>query len=329
MSHVTNEWVMSNIRMTQTKESCHTHEWVMSHTWMSRVTHMNGSCHTYEWVMSHLRMRHVTHMNGSCHTHEWCRLMRTAQHVFGNTYEHTLTKTVRAWRQQLQLHVSRDLLCTPAGADGMSYDSWVVSHIWMCHVTHTNEPWHTYEWVMSNVRMGHVTPMNESCHTYEGVTSHVWMSHVTHMHKYMMALNTRRCWWYVSQFMSHVTRMNESCQTYEWVMSHIWMSHVTYMSESRHIYVWIYDDSAHPQVLMVCLKIHELCPTYERVTSQFQGTSISSPLREWVRSHIWMSPVTLMNESRHRYEWVTSHIWVSHVIYMYEYMTTPHTRRYW
>ena len=31
---------------------------------------------------------------------------------------------------------------------------------------------------------------------------------------------------------------------------------------------------------------------------------------EWVTSHIWMSHVTHMNESRHTYEWVTSHIWM-------------------
>jgi len=29
-------------------ESCHIHEWVMSHTWMSHVTHMNESCHIHE-----------------------------------------------------------------------------------------------------------------------------------------------------------------------------------------------------------------------------------------------------------------------------------------
>jgi len=41
-------------------EECHTHEWVMSHLWMSHVTHMNESCHTYEWVMPH------TYMNEPC-----------------------------------------------------------------------------------------------------------------------------------------------------------------------------------------------------------------------------------------------------------------------
>ena len=39
--------------VTHMNESCHAHEWVMSHTWMSHVTHMNESCHTHEWVMSH------------------------------------------------------------------------------------------------------------------------------------------------------------------------------------------------------------------------------------------------------------------------------------
>jgi len=39
-------------------DSCHTHEWVMSHTWKSHVTHMNESCHTHEWVMSQLWRSH-------------------------------------------------------------------------------------------------------------------------------------------------------------------------------------------------------------------------------------------------------------------------------
>jgi len=35
-------------------ESCHTYESVMSHIWMSHVTHMDESCCTYGWVMSHI-----------------------------------------------------------------------------------------------------------------------------------------------------------------------------------------------------------------------------------------------------------------------------------
>ena len=33
--------------------SCHTHEWVMSHTWMNHVTHMDETWHTRGWVKSH------------------------------------------------------------------------------------------------------------------------------------------------------------------------------------------------------------------------------------------------------------------------------------
>ena len=82
--------------------SCHTHEWVMSHIWMSHVTHTNTSCHTdrfpriaggmrsggnrahathtnelchaYEWVMSPTWLCYITHMNESCHTHSCPRI---------------------------------------------------------------------------------------------------------------------------------------------------------------------------------------------------------------------------------------------------------------
>jgi len=75
----------------------HVNEWclafncVISHMWMSQVTHVNAiimmtltglgwimshmwmSCVTYEWVMSHIYMIHVTRMNESCHTYKWVR----------------------------------------------------------------------------------------------------------------------------------------------------------------------------------------------------------------------------------------------------------------
>jgi len=41
----------------------------MSHTW-TRTPTWDMPCHVYEWVMSHIWMSHVTHMNESCHTHE-------------------------------------------------------------------------------------------------------------------------------------------------------------------------------------------------------------------------------------------------------------------
>jgi len=73
-------------------------ERVMSHIWMSHVTHMNKSYRTYEWVMSHIQMSHVAHVNGSCHTYQ-CVMSRTWM-------SHTC--------------------------------EWVLSHVWMSHVTHIN-----------------------------------------------------------------------------------------------------------------------------------------------------------------------------------------------
>jgi len=73
----------------------------------------------------------------------------------------------------------------------------------MSHVTHLNEPCHTYKWAPSQIWTSHVMDMNathvnmtEFCHTYEcgGPMSHIWMRasafmlhiwmrgpHVTHM----------------------------------------------------------------------------------------------------------------------------------------------------
>jgi len=43
---------LSNHRTHSSFGNEHTDEWVMSHRWMSHVTHMNESCHTHERVMS-------------------------------------------------------------------------------------------------------------------------------------------------------------------------------------------------------------------------------------------------------------------------------------
>ena len=216
-------------------ESCHTCEWVMSHIWMSHVTHMNESCHTYEWVMSHVWISHVTHMNESCHTVQIGSQTPSDGYKSRHTYE------------------------------------WVMWHVWMSHVTHMNksqhmrtrvlsqhkasthavqtgsttlsdwyESCHTYGWIMSHIWMSHVTPMNESCHTYEWVMSHLLMSHVTRMnescslisfmcvarliHIIHMCGTTRDSWLKCACGMSH------SCGT-----AH---SHHSHVCDMTHSYVW-------------------------------------------------------------------------------------------
>jgi len=71
------------------------------------------------------------------------------------------------------------------------------------------ESCHTNEWVMSHIWMRHVTHMNESCRTYEWVVSHIWMSHGPIAIAQRQSL--KRVW------KSHVTRMNESWHIREWV----------------------------------------------------------------------------------------------------------------
>jgi len=146
-----------------------------------------------------------------------------------HTYAH------QALRRELGLILS--VLCRLLLSCRWSIWEWVMSHIWMSHVT--------CEWVMSHrnkscdMWMSHVTHRWQ-CYvrcccladdSWGWVTSHMWMSHVSHMnesrHTYEWVMSHIVMLW-----MSHVTHVNESCHTCEWVMSHIWMSPVSQMNKS-------------------------------------------------------------------------------------------------
>ena len=79
MSHVTHmsdsyhirTWHVTHMRhVTHMSKSCHAHECVMSHTWVSHIAHTNTSCPTYAWVTSHIRMTCRIRTRHSCHTFE-------------------------------------------------------------------------------------------------------------------------------------------------------------------------------------------------------------------------------------------------------------------
>jgi len=63
-------WLFTCVTWVLVRLGHHTCEGVMSHMWMSHVTHVNESCHTCEWDLSHMWMNHITHVNESCHTCE-------------------------------------------------------------------------------------------------------------------------------------------------------------------------------------------------------------------------------------------------------------------
>jgi len=169
---------------------------------MSHVSRLNTSCDAYEWVMPNL--------NESCHTNE-----RFMSHT-SRAAELTQVPVVES------CHTYEDSCHT--------YD-WVMSHIWMSHVTRVNGACHTHLELRTSW-ISHVTNMTESCHTYEWVTLHVWMSHVTHIQSCRTHASPSR--WVLSYIWRiHVTHMNESGHTYAWVMSHVWMSHVTHIQSCR------------------------------------------------------------------------------------------------
>jgi len=121
--------------MLYVNDSCNTYEWVVSHTCMSHVTHMNGPCHTYssyEWVTSHTWTSHVAHTNESRHT--WM-CPWDLQPNFG-------------WRSPGEIRV----VALPVA----------MSHTWMIHVIHMNASLLLSMSLFTFVPLRHY-PKNASC----------------------------------------------------------------------------------------------------------------------------------------------------------------------
>jgi len=145
-------WVMSHIstsHVTHIHESCHTYQRVMSHSSssavtcleraMSHVTHIDESCHTYGRVMSRIWMSHVTHMDESCHAYGWVMSHIWMSHCkYVNDVANK--KSLKCINCRVQCHVVNK----------------------MSHVTHIHRSCHTYSWVMSRIWISHVTHVNES-----------------------------------------------------------------------------------------------------------------------------------------------------------------------
>ena len=129
------------------------------------------------------------------------------------------------------------------GTHTLTHDAheWVTSHIWMSHVTHMNESWHTYEWVMSHIWMRHRTHMNESWHTWHShvETRSTWCACV--LQCFALCCSVLHC---VAVYCSVLQNVAVCCThpkpytlrhvAHEWVMAHIWMSHGTHVTPACH-----------------------------------------------------------------------------------------------
>jgi len=153
---------------------CRTYKGFMSHIWMSHVTiwitpqfalqcqsrwasalcspsknakHMNGLCRTYKGFMSHIWMSHVTYLN---HT-SICFAMPKSM-SFSSLFT---IKKLAGFKSPCTTLLS----CTTC-------HEWVMSHVWMSHVTNMNQPHvppacrvpsaisesrREYKWVMAHI----------------------------------------------------------------------------------------------------------------------------------------------------------------------------------
>jgi len=119
---------------------CHVYGWVMSHTSMRRVIHMDGYCHIPQCVWMSL----VTYINESCHTFDPSMSHTSMHHVINNKW----------W-----CHIH----------------PWIMSHIWLCTWTRRLTCFNEYDRVMSRTSMIH---MNGSCHIHQWRTLHTELRHV-------------------------------------------------------------------------------------------------------------------------------------------------------
>jgi len=88
-----------------------------------------------------------------------------------------------------------------------------MSHVWMNHVTHTNESW-MRAWVIPNIRM-----------------SYIWMSHMWHHSSFITweCVKSHICAWDMAHICrSHATCIKQGCRTFGWV-THVdeWYHRVT------------------------------------------------------------------------------------------------------
>jgi len=197
--------------------------WFMSHIWPHLFIYFQWTCHGIPQPVVR-EMIYVTHMTSFIH-------------VYPRTCHGIPQPVVRV-------------------------DQGLVAHIWMSHVTHMIESWHTNKWGMAHTwtchgilqpvvrEISHGTRMTSFIHmahiykwtyhgipqplvkTDQGVVVQIWMSHVTHMTSCIHTAHTYK--WTYHGIPQPVVKTDQG------LVAHIWMSYVTHMNESCHTYDLIY-----------------------------------------------------------------------------------------
>ena len=222
---------------------------------------------------------------------------------------------------------------------------WVMSYVWMSHVTHQmsfvlRREWLCREWVMSQI-----LTTSRGC---KGVLprirtrSHMWTSHVTHrndschspdVESFVLELE----WVCPKRVMSQVLT---TCHVYKGVMSHthtrshIRASHATHMKETCHSSggvsfdsrrAWVCPKRVMSQILTTChiytwvmLHIRTGSRVWKRHVTHMNESCCSSSGVSLVFGREWMSHARGLHETCPTYKWVMSHIQTSHVTHANE-----------
>jgi len=224
---------MPNIWMshvTLMNASCHTYGWVMSHIWMSHVTH--ESCHTYEWVMSHVTHMHMGH-ESSCHTYGWARIRFLSQKdyeshrdmrqdCFGCTtwieYERVEVSFAKEPYKRADILQKRPSHVTRMYASCRTCD---MTHVYVWHDSFIHVTWlihmcdmtHSYMWHDSYVCVTWIIrtcDMTHACAWHDGCICVPWLTHIGEMTYSNMRLD----------LFIHVTSLIRTCD-----MPHSYMWH--------------------------------------------------------------------------------------------------------
>jgi len=103
--------------------------------------HMIHMTHAYVWHDSCICVTWLMHMCDMTHAYVWCRTKTRrmlARHGTTNVFHMT------------HAYVWHDSCICVTWLMSHTYE-WVMSYMWLSHVTHMDESWHACNWVMSHI----------------------------------------------------------------------------------------------------------------------------------------------------------------------------------
>ena len=162
--------------VTHSKESCRRRT-KLPRAPAAQLIHICDVTRSYVWRDSFICVTWLMHMCDATHSYVWRDSFICVTWLTRLNYMFQATRLYvrHSFYSRRVIYVWRDscicvrwLVCRVTDAQYcQELYEWVMSHIWMSHVTHRNESRHAYEGVMSQTHKIAKSSMNESCHAYK------------------------------------------------------------------------------------------------------------------------------------------------------------------